>query len=520
MSQSRRPIAARHRLRSEDRGSLPLLMLVMLVGTILSGLMVPIIITQTATTKFTSTRDQALDAAQAGVDVVAGMIRNAADGSGTGHSAALPCWTHALNRPYQSPVNSVGSGSFSVYVDYYTVDPVKNPAAQPMTCSPGYGPYQASTGTATPSYALITSTGTDGPAGNGTTKGRTIVSTYIFKTSNVNIAGGVIRLYPASGATTNVCLDAGTGTPDPSTTTPIYLQVCSTSTPPIAQQVFSYRSDLTIQLSSSVTKTNPNGLCLDSNAPLANGNTLYLKQCQTLGSPPYDQQWSFNDNGHFQGSTSSSKINGSLSTVCINAASQSAGQAVTVATCAGSVSDPAQSWIPAPSVGAGAADDPQYVNYLEFGRCMDVTGQNVNADHFIDYPCKQNPYAGAVAWNQKFTYNALTSSYGQLTTITGAITYCITSPTLASGTVYPTLVACNVANTMQRWTRNGGNSALPYSAMYNIIDSAGRCLGLTTPVGSEVWSAVDVETCTGALDQKWNAAPGIFASSFQNTKES
>ena len=85
--------------------------------------------------------------------------------------------------------------------------------------------------------------------------------------------------------------------------------------------------------------------------------------------------------------------------------------------------------------------------------------------------------------------------------------------------MYPTLLACDTTKVNQRWTRNGSNSALAYSALYNILDNTGRCLGLTTPVGSEVWSAVDVEVCSGSLDQKWNATPGVFASAFQNTAE-
>ena len=507
-------VRARH---SDDQGSLPLLMLVMLVGTILSTLMISIVIQQTTSTRFNGSREQALDAAQAGIDVVAGMIRATTDTSGTGHVTALPCYTHAQGTPYAGVVNGVGNESYSVYVDYYDVDPVKNPAATPMVCSTGYGTYDTTSGVTTPSYALITSNGTDGAAGSGTTAGRTVVSTYIFKTSNVNIPGGVIRLYPASGSTTNVCLDAGTATPSPTTNTPIYLQLCSTTNPPLAQQVFAYRTDLTIQLLSSVTQTNPNGLCLDTPAPLTSGNTIYLKQCQALGSPPYDQQWSFNDSGHFEGSLATSSSTGTLSGICINASSQSPGQAVTAVTCAGSITDPTQAWIPAPSVGAGAAADPQYVNYLEFGRCMDVTAQNVNATFFIDYPCKQNPDAAAVAWNQKFTYTALTSTYGQLSTTTGGVTYCITTPTGAS--TYPVLSVCNAGTVAQRWTRNGGNTALPYSAMYNIIDSQGRCLGLSAPTGGYPWSAVDIEACTGALDQKWNATPGVFNSSFQNTLE-
>lgn len=519
-------IRSRSRLRGE-RGSLPLLMLVVLVSSTLTALLVPMVISQTNSTRYTTSRQQALDAAWAGIDMAAGRIRAAEDVSGNGVLGQLPCWTRASGTPYTGSVvsasdgSSIGAERYQVYVDYYVVDPVVNPNATPMICSAGYGTFDLASGQATPAYALITSTGTVGPANSFTTQGRRLQTTYVFQVSNTNVPGGIIRLYPATGATTAVCIDAGSANPNPNTTVQVYLQLCSSTTPPLAQQVFVYRTDLTLQLLSSVTATNPLGMCLDTIAPLANGNPLYLKKCAALGSPPYDQQWSFDDNGHFRGSLStSSQPPGTLSSICINAASQSVGQAVTAATCVGSTSDPTQAWIPAPTVGAGAAADPQYVNYKEFGRCMDVTNQNVNSDHFIDYPCKQNPYAGAVAWNQKFTYVALTGTYGQMTTVTGGITYCITSPGTLGG--YVTLKPCTLSGgtaVLQRWIRNGGSSSLSYSAKYNIIDNNGFCLGLAPPYGAEVWSSIDVETCTGSLDQKWNASPDLSRPSEQNTIE-
>ena len=290
-----------------------------------------------------------------------GRIRAADDVSGNGVLGQLPCWSTADGTPYQGSVVSAGDGSqvgaeqYQVYVDYYVLDPVANPAATPMVCSTGYGTFDLTSGQATPGYALITATGTAGTGSISTTQGRTLQTTYVFQVSNTNVPGGIIRLYPDTGASSALCIDAGTSNPNPGTTTPVYLQLCSSTTPPIAQQVFVYRTDLTLQLLSSVTVTNPLGMCLDTVAPLTAGYAIYLKKCGALGSPPYDQQWSFDDNGHFRGSLSTSAQSGTLSNICINAASQNAGQAVTAATCAGSTSDPAQAWIPAPTVGAGAA---------------------------------------------------------------------------------------------------------------------------------------------------------------------
>ena len=62
----------------------------------------------------------------------------------------------------------------------------------------------------------------------------------------------------------------------------------------------------------------------------------------------------------------------------------------------------------------------------------------------------------------------------------------------------------------QNWTVYDGDNTLAYSTNYTIHDNTGTlCLGLTAPVGTEVWSAIDVETCTGGVEQKWNALPAI-----------
>ena len=58
----------------------------------------------------------------------------------------------------------------------------------------------------------------------------------------------------------------------------------------------------------------------------------------------------------------------------------------------------------------------------------------------------------------------------------------------------------------QNWTVYDGDNTLAYSTKYTIHDNTGTlCLGLTAPVGTEMWSAIDVETCTGGVEQKWNA---------------
>lgn len=548
----RRPSRWRPDLRDE-RGSLPMLMMVILVGVVLSTFMVSVVVSQTTSTRFSTSREQSLNAAQAGIDVALARIRasTSTGAAGTpGTPAGLPCWTHRNNAAYSGSVvsgatgNQVGSGSYSVFVDYYTTDPViggLDPVANPnatMVCSPGYGTFDPATGQPTPSFALITSTGTVAAGGTGgTSAGRTLVSTYVFRVDNRNISGGLLRLYPANVVPANpaVCLQAATSTPNPATATPVTLAACSTTKPPAPQQVFAYRTDLTIQLVSSVVPANPDGVCLDGGNPLADANPVVLRKCNPL-DPGGDifsnsywwQQWSFDDNGHFRGSTSTSRTTAALGNFCLAGAAQTAGTVLRLAGCTGGIDDQSQAWIPSPDVGAGAATQPrgapetrQYVNFGEFGRCMDVTDQNTGIDHFILYPCKQNPAPNAVAWNQVFTTFPLTATYGQLRTVTGGKTWCVTSP----GTLgdYVRLYECTTTDATlaprQRWVQNDGNNALPYSAKFTLVDAKGYCLGLTVPVAPKPWSTLDVETCDGSREQKWNATADLTETTLQNTVE-
>ncbi len=531
----------------DERGSLPMLMMVILVGVVLSTFMVSVVVSQTTSTRFTTSREQALNAAQAGTDVALAQIR-ASTASGSGTLTTLPCWTHRNAAPHVGTVVSdlsgtqVGSGSYSVFVDYYMADPVvggQDPVTNPsatMVCARGYGTFDPVSGKAAPIYALISSTGTVVGAGvNGTTSGRTLVSTYVFRLDNRNISGGIMRLYP-QGTNPSVCMESATAVPDPTTTaaTAVVLASCSASTPPSPRQVFGYRTDLTIQLISSVTDTNPAGVCLDAGTPPAAGNDVTLRQCSPLtasdpvNTPSWWQQWSFDDNGHLRGSDVNTRTSGALSGICIAAQTQTVGQVIRAAGCTGGTSDSQQAWVPSPDVGAGAATTPrvdgsEYVNFNEFGRCMDVTGQQTNANHLIAYFCKQNPSraAGTVTWNQIFTYTPVSSTnYGQLKTATGGTTYCVTSPgTLGA---YPVLKPCTTTDpvaTQQRWVSTG-SAGLTYAAKFTLVDSAGLCLGLTAALpDNPLVSVLDAETCDGSRDQKWNASANLSDTTIQNTIE-
>jgi Ricin-type beta-trefoil lectin domain len=505
----------------DDEGSMSLLLMVVVVGLALSALLVPMVISQNRSTRFDNTRVQSLGAAQAGIDVALGLIRGAnsvdTKGASYGDSTKLPC------GPLSGIATGPGAAAYSVKIEYFTFDPIREPDAskRSMNCVAGYGVYDPTAAVYTPGFARITSTGTVGTAVNGSSAGRTLVTTYVFKTTNTTIVGGSIQISPTNS--TVLCMDAGSATAPAATA--VVLRTCSTSSPPSAQQSFTYRTDLTLQLMSSVNAINPNGLCLAPSAtPPAATNAIQLAQCGALGQPPYQQQWSYSDAGKYQASVATSKADGVLPDLCISATGQSVGVPLMLMACGSSAQ-----WIPSPSVGPGGAALPQWVNSGEAGRCLDVTNGDVNSTYLIDYPCKQNPNPNAVSSNQKFYAPAIgagqTSVTGQIyTTVTaGGTKYCLTSPGTNIGrvTLGPTgtggVQACGSGGATQTWTIYGGDKSLAQANKYTVVDNTGLCLGLDST--SSGWSVIDVETCTGAADQKWNVGPNVVTPALQNTRE-
>lgn len=532
--------------RSDDQGTMAMALLAIVVGMMLGAIMLPMIINQDRSTRFDVTRVHSLHAAQSGVDRVLGQIRASkstdTDGNTFGNTATLPCWDQA--NPLNGNANGTGSGTYSVWIAYWANDPAAGGA--PMLCSPGFGTYDPITKLPTPHYAVITSKGCDGPAPNGicapptnsASKGRTIVTTFVFQTDDTNIPGGLIRLYPDSSGR-QFCMDAGSSTPSAGTS--IVLQACSTSTPPAAQQVFAYRSDLSIQLVSSVTPTNKFGLCIDTSptAHASSGVTMILNTC-AVATParctditkcsPSNQQWSVDDNAHLRGALGDKSNTDSY---CIKAATQANGTPLVLADCAGGTSDSMQTWVPMPTAGAGmaGANNSQLVNYKQFATCLDVTGQDPNAAYLILYTCKQNPSPSKVLWNQKFAPSpALGAAPADvlLQSTTGGTTYCLTSPLTLGG--YPRMrtpcPASAIAGDGNTWRVNqaqdsSGND-LSYAQKYTIVDAAGRCLSLgpNSDLYISQYLKATVSKCDGSTGQKWNANASLDSARLINTHES
>jgi len=514
----RRPaVLRRERWRSawsaDDRGSMPLALLVSLVGITLSTVMTTLILNQVQNVTFEARRVLALNAAQAGLEVglaqVRGSVTTDATGVVSGDRTQLPC--RALTG---APAGA--NASYSVTLAYFDADPQGH--LQDATWLTKYTiPCSGAAGTqTTPAFAVITSTGT------GTERGvssRVLTGTYTFHTANANISGGLIHVYRADSSLNDLCIDAGSG--DPAAGDAVTMQLCSAGS---VSQTWAYAGNLQLVLVSSQNPSHPTGLCLDAGTPHVSGSKVLLQVCQTTTPALYRQQWSINDVSNLVGSKSDgSDVDG----YCFNVQKPNKPNSylVITTTCNSGTYDNVQTFAPGANVGAGQAASSvgqsigQLVNYNQFGRCLDDTGQNPNATNMIAWPCKQNPNAAKVAWNQRYALPALTSgnagkaadyATGVITTTKGTV-YCLQSPMSPAVGQYVTTKSCDSA-AHQRWTVYGLTDR--YSTSYQIVDGTGAyCLQPRDPNANPAdlfqtvnkISKIYVATCDGSTLQKWNA---------------
>ncbi|TQS45398.1 RICIN domain-containing protein [Cryptosporangium phraense] len=494
----------------DDRGSLPVALLVTMVGVLLSTLLVNTVIGQNTTTRVEVARVAALNAAQTGLDVALGHIRAADNGSGAGVLSALPCLD--LDGTLAA-VTGANRASYTVSIDYYQVDPQNRPAQwlndHTIRCVLGSGAFS------TPAYALLKATGSY-KSGSGATTNRTLQATYTFKTSDVNIPGGLVHVYKTA-STPDLCFDAGSGSPIAGT--PLAMQPCTYGS---VAQTWAYNPNLTISLVSSKTPTMPLGMCLDAGTPEAAGSVIYLQPCALVTLP--QQQWSYNDSANFEGTTNGSTLNG----LCMNVQSpNTAGSFLALGSTSGGKcragTNTIVNFFPEPTTGAGAAGASanQLVNFRQFGRCLDVTQQNVSATFLIAWQCKQAPNPANVTWNQKWTLPTLvtgTTGVTALVTTNKGGLYCLRSPRSTVRAQYVVIVSCTAGATNQelQWTFYGDTGV--YATSYTIVDASGYCLAPTNPddpnpdfysSGQKI-SKIVVATCDGSALQKWNAPTSIL----------
>jgi type II secretory pathway pseudopilin PulG len=507
--------------RRDDTGSLPMAMLLTVIGIGLSGLLAATLSAQFSAARSTAQRADAADAAQSGIEAALGRIRTANDSAtGAGVYTKLPC------GPFTGRVSTATTQAYTVQVYYLPAQP---PAGDTTWAGnnklPCTGTYLAA---GKPLYVLLSSTG----AAVSGQPGRTITATYpLYTKGRENVAGGLIKLYGVSNP--ELCMAAPSGTP--ATGAALSMQVCDAASP---AQRFAYESNLNLVLAAT-RSDGDTGMCLDA---AAHGDPVLFQPCEPATAPVKRQQWSFNDRGNFEG-VHGATLNGVCfhltapgvagSAVVLHAtAKDPAGVSQQDAACGGDYTT-SRTFTPEAEVGAGRAGPAtgQLVNFDQFGRCLEVTADNVGADHLVIRPCKQKP-SGAVQWSQVFTLPAIT---GPATSATGRITttaadgqqYCLLSPGGTSGYVKVQLCSLAPAAATQ-WTRRAATGV--FATAYRIESTFGApagvtyCLAPTDPdaVAPDLWQGASksiLQVCNDSAAQKWNAPPMILSSALTDVAE-
>jgi hypothetical protein len=493
-------VVSRRQSPGDDSGSIALALLLALVGITLTGLLVPVVLTQLATTRSYVKRSHALNAAQAGMDVALAHIRAANDGSGNGVLGQLPC------GPFSGSVVS-GGPRYRVTISYLATDPRGQTdawvTANAMSCLSGGGVGS------TPSFASLRSEGDDQASG-GFVARRTLRATYQFQTTNQNIAGGLIHVYQGNP---DLCFDAGSTSPAAGTN--LQLRACDAQS---RAQAFAYTDDLNLQLVSSKTTSQPLGMCLDA-APTT-GTLVTFQPCVSPAVPR--QRWSLNDSSHFQGTTDGVNLN----SLCFRIQTpNTSGSFVVLGACGSSFAPEAPT-----GAGAAGASSGQLVNFSQFGRCLDVTEfwNWTTYGYLISWPCKQAPSVTQVGQNQRWTLPtiaaAASSGTGRISSLVrdpNTVAWCLQSPGSVAAGQYVRITTCPLVGALPTnltWTVYTDTGT--YASSYQIVDGYGYCLQATDqeatppdlyPYGSEI-SKIIVRACNGSTLQKWNAPPGILDS--------
>jgi hypothetical protein len=470
-------ISRLRRKPSEDGFAMLFTLMLMFILFGVSIAVAGVVLSESQPTAYAKKTDRTGDAAAAGLQAALGQLRNTTT-NGVGDLTKLPCQdpqdatgvnivvgnpqTTATVPGYQitgTVANDGAAADTATYrsvIVYFTTDPTSHETdsatswwtTNAIKCKAGLVD-------TVPTYAFIQSFGA-GAAQPNVTGGlgdRTVHAIYQFSATNTNTVGG--RIVEFNTSNPGMCLDAGT---TPAVGTTLTMQSCLALGTP--RQTWQYRSDLTIFYGGDTTKN----LCVQ-----AVSGVPKLETCTGTGTGatyPYSgatqqaQEWGFNDNGHFAEALSNGNVSEGSEGPCL----QPGGSAT--ASNPASVNDPVVivancdtnttgdlAWNPDPQVGAGkaggnttglpGAPTNQLVNYAELGRCLDITGQNVGADHLIDYPCKQAPDSCLLTWNQVWYYTAYSGGYGTISVKYAAgraacdagsyTNYCLTAPSSQSG---------------------------------------------------------------------------------------
>jgi hypothetical protein len=508
------------RRRRDDAGSLPLAMLLSMVTLSLTVLLTTTSLRIVGATRVETGRDAALQAAQTGLASALANIRAAKDADGNGLPGNLPCAGAGVPQ-----VTGTLTGSASRYettVTYLMQDPTGH--NQAWISARGAPCATKLPGLAT--YAFISSVGHD----RARAYQRTLFGTYLFKTiMKGNQPGGQIRMWQNAGDRYLLCVDAGAA---PAAGTPVTMQPCATQPDGTAvdRQKFAYEPNITIALTTANPVAYPNGLCLDAGSPQQAGAPVRLQPCGNPTLP--QQQWSFDFASGMIGTDDGKQINNNClsvdqpdtpgSNIKINDKSGGLGNGNPA--CDTNYPNDVQSWNPQPAVGAGGAVLPvtrQVVNYGQFGRCLDVTLEDVTIPYDIVFPCKQAPDPTDRDWNQQWN---LPDGVGQITNDTPSGRYCLTQLPAGSSPRYIRVTPCQPWATGDTITwRVRGKDTQTYDERYRVEGTGayqGYCL---TVFPDDAWgqqgAKVGIAACSGDRLQKWNAEPDANPSGLTNIGE-
>ncbi len=540
---------------TKDESGLIMLILTIVLMAILSLITVTVMsgaIGQLELGSTASNRTGALEGALAGVQAMVAQIR-AASSDGQVELADLPCTisTPPLNpalSPLTGETNISDSSSFTVSVQYEYLTSSGTDMLGPTTCTQGTGPAydvtydgeeaiiaaavitSCSPTTACPTNPTAAPTSTD--------TWRRVVSTYDFETSYANVPGGLIENYENS--TQEQCLEAV------ETGSAWDLDVTNSCSSGYSDELFQYTSDWNLAIVLGGVE-----YCVQDPEDESPASESPIPITTTCGSTAA-AQWGVDDYGGIEGANSSGNPNGYclLNPLSVPASGQVTEAATVGSSDCDSTMDNASTWQMTPEVGAGASQPAtgqafgvtdQLVNFQEFGYCLDVTGQNVGSTYLIDYMCKQFPDTSAYpVWNQRWCFQQLSTNSsglpvglvytpdGQTSCSSPSSPYCLQSPLVTASQnidAYVLVTSCNIDNSNQatdllwtQWTSNGGSEH-----DYTYTDEDGYCLEANTAnkqaPSDDSFSTIQVATCNGSYEQKWNAPPLLGVSQIVNTHE-
>lgn len=536
-------------VRSEDRerGSIVLVMMMLLVITAIAGTLVTSALGGLAFSRSVASRNSALQASLAGGQAALAEIRAANNGNTAANANTivypeLPC------SILTGSTNASGGTTYETKIVYQ--EQTSSGSLQAVSGCTALGPTVDQGDHLAAAYiyscAPVTSCAPDPTQSVTGSDVRRTVMTYDFKTTSANIPGGLIY-----GLGTAECLVAvySNGSTAAGGLTLDTTTSCGASSPYAPFEQFQYTATWNLQ-----TSINGVNYCVQDPRSSTSSSTPVTLTTTCSGN---GAQWGVNDTAQFQDVNSSGQPGGyCLDNALTNVTTVSTIETPTTMAGCGS----ANSWQSAPTVGAGGAaptgtsligPTDQFVNYDEFGRCMDVTNQNPGSSFLIDYTCKQFPDTTSYPiWNQRWCFsststNANGSQVGVVytpqvgsTSCAGTYAanepfYCLQSPLVTattSSTAFVTVTGCDPTAATPpaalTWTALGGTSSPDTS--YTWTDADGYCLeantanaynpgtGAPAPAAQGAtngdWSTIQVDTCNGSFEQKWNA-PATFGTS-------